>query len=576
MSIRYRLPLAAMLALLLAVGSGCTSAPERVETAPVSETATDTGPEPPQVELTSKLLYQLLVAEFSGQQGALRLSADTYLEAAQRTRDYRLARRATRIAIYARENTMALKAARLWVELDPGDEEAHKSVAALLIATGEQDKAQDHLQWLLNHEKQRGNNGYMLIASLLATDPDKQRAMHTMDALTADATKDPDALFARAHLASELGDVKRTQTELHRLLSIAPDHTQGLILQARVLNELGDTDGALKSINQALSLSPDNHQLRLTYARMLVDARRLKEARKQFKILGKAAPRDADVIYALGLLAMEAGDLDDAEAQFKKLLQLQEREEESRFALAQIAEERKQYDKAIEWFSSIAQGERYIEAHLHAARLIAKQQGLEQARRYLRELETQNDDERVDLYLAEAELFNKGGEHQKAMEVYNEGLQQFPDNTDLLYARGMTAEKLDRLDAMEQDFRRILKLKPDDAHTLNALGYTLVDRTDRLQEGFDYIKRAYKQQPEDVAILDSMGWALYRLGRLEEALDYLQRAADKLRDGEIAAHLGEVMWVSGKKEEARKIWQKALELSPDHKVLQQTIQRFNP
>jgi len=572
----YRLLLAAMLSLLLPVLSACSGTTVRDEVPAATQDTNTAEPTPPEVELTPELLYQLLVAEFSGQQGALRLSAATYLEAAHRTRDYRLARRATRIAIYARESAIALDAARLWVELDPANNEAHKSAAALLLSTGESAQARPHLEKLLQSERQDSNHGYLLVATLLAGDQDKERALATMAELVAAQPENPDALYAHAHLANQLGDNETADAVLQKLLAIDPKHGQGLILRARVRHALGDSEGALESTRQALAIAPDNHQLRLTYARMLVDARRLKEAREQFTILSEATPNDVDVVYALGLLAMEAGDLDAAELHFDKLLLHRQREEESRFAMAQIAEARQHYDEAIDWFSSIAQGERYLEAQLQAARLIAQHRSLEKARNYLRELETQNDDERIQLYLAEAELLNDAEEYQQAMAVYDEGLRRYQDNTDLLYARGLTAEKLDRLDITERDFRRILDQTPDDAHALNALGYTLVDRTERLQEGFGYIERAYKLQPEDVAILDSMGWALYRLGRIEEALDYLQRAAAMLQDGEISAHLGEVLWASGRKEDARHVWEKALEFAPDHKLLQQTIERFNP
>ena len=571
----YRLLLAALLPLLLAAVGGCSTtavhdSAKSAIVAPIPE------PEPPAVELGSELLYQLLVAEFSGQQGALRLSAATYLEAAHRTRDYRLARRATRIAIYARENVIALNAARLWVELEPDNDEAHKSAAALLIAAGENALARPHLEKLVQNARQDSNHGYLLVATLLAADPDKGRALATMAELVASTPEAPHALYAQAYLANQLDNNEAARSALNTLLRLEPEHTQGLILQARVLHELEDIEAALQSMDKALSLSPDNHQLRLTYARMLVDARRLKEARKQFTILSKRTPNDVDVVYALGLLAMEAGDLDAAEGHFNKLLRHREREEESRFAMAQIAEARQQYDKAIEWFSAIAQGERYLEAQLQAARLITEHRGLPEARRYLHELETQNDEERVELLLGEAELLNNAEQHAEAMKVYDEGLTTFAHNTDLLYARALTAEKLDRLDILERDLKFILQREPNDVQTLNALGYTLIDRTERYQEGFELIERAHQLRPDDVAILDSMGWALYRLGRLDEALAYLKSAAAKLRDGEIAAHLGEVLWVSGKRKEANHVWEEALKFAPNNKVLQQTLQRLKP
>ncbi len=566
-----RLPLVALFALI----TGCSStavldspAGSKVETAP--------GPELPVVELSPDLLYQLLLAEFSGQQGALQLSAKTYLDAAQRTRDYRLARRATRIAVYARKSGLALEAAQLWVELDPNNYDAHKSVAALLIASGLTSKARPHLDVLLAPPHQDSNQGYQLVATLLASDPNAKRALRTMAELVAQQPESSHALFAQAHLANQLGDNQVALTVLQQLLAHHPDHSQGVILQAKVLHRLDDVDGAIQSMERALAIAPDNHKLRLTYARMLIDARKLKQARKQFTFLSKAMPNDADVVYALGLLAMEAHDLKEAESHFNKLLTLQQREEESRFAQGQIAEAKGEYEKAIEWFSSIASGERYLEAQLQAARLITEHRSLAQGRTYLRELETQNDDERIQLYLAEAELLIDQQLFNEAMEVYAEGLQTYVDNTDLLYARALTGEKMGRLDILERDLKQILKQHPNDSRTLNALGYTLADRTDRYQEAYDYIERAYKQKPDDVAFIDSMGWVLYRLGRLDEAEEYLQRAAAILRDAEIAAHFGEVLWVNGKPEQARKVWQEALEYAPEHDILQRTIKRFLP
>ncbi len=570
----YRLLAAATLAMLLTTVAGCTSSPTR--DAPAAVAPSTPSPTPPEVALDPTLLYQLLLAELSGQEGALRLSASTYYEVAQRTRDYRVARRATRIAVYARENSIALKAALLWVELEPQSGEAHKSVAALLISAGKSEQARPHLMQLLQQQRQDSNHGYLLVATLLANDPQGERALATMGELVSGEPDNPHAIYAHAYLANQLGELRTAQQLLQKLLRLRPKHTQGLILHARVMHAQGQTEASLQSMKRALKSSPDNHQLRLTYARMLIDARRFKEARRQFTRLSKIEPDDVDVRYALGLLALESGDLDEAEQHFSRLLGQRQREEESRFAMGQIAEARKQYDKAIDWYSSIAQGERYIEAQLQAARLIAQQRGMEPARTYLHELETQNDAERAQLYLVEGELLSDAGQHQAAIKVFDQGLKQHPGDIDLLYARALTAEKIDRLDILERDLKAILKRDPNHVQTLNALGYTLADRTQRFEEAYDYIRRAYHQRPDDSAILDSMGWILYRMGRLEEALEFLRRAAVKQQDGEIAAHLGEVLWMSGNQEEARRIWDRALKFAPQHPILQRTIKRFTP
>lgn len=576
MSTTYRLLFAGALLTL----AGCSAMPQqgqKQEEVPVAAEVEETVEGPlPAVQLTPELLYKLLLAEFSGQRGALRLSADIYLKTAQETRDPRLAQRATRIAIYARDTETALTASLLWVELSPENYDAHQSTAALLIRDNRIDEAIPHLEKVLEVTPGDSSHGYMLVANLLSREQDKARAMAVMEQLISGHRDDPNALYALAHLANQLEQNEKAEQILRTLLAKHPEQTRALLLQASVLHNQGKGEAALASLHQALEQNPDNDQLRLTYARMLVEAGHLAQARQEFRILDQRQPGNADVIYALGLLALEADETDDAASYFSQLVNDSEREEEARFALGQIAEERKQPAEAIKWYQSVPRGERYMDAQLQAARLIAREQGFDEARRYLQGLPLSTSEEQIQRYLAEAELLSGEERYEEAMALYDEALVLFIDNSQLLYARALTAEKVDRLDILEQDLKRILSKDPNNAQALNALGYTLTDRTNRHQEALDYIERAYRQLPEDPAILDSMGWVNFHLGRLDEAEKYLKQAAEKLKDGEIAAHLGEVLWTNGHKEEAKKVWNEALKFAPDHKVLQQTIERFNP
>jgi len=568
-----------LIAALLGI-AGCSEMPspppqDTQAAEPVDSRAQEENtPALPAVELTPERLYQLLLAEFAGQSGELPLSADLYLKLARETEDPRLAQRATRIAIYGRDEVTALAAAELWVTLRPEDIDAQQSLAALLIRSKRENEAIPHLEKVLSLLPSDSSHGYLVVANLLAREQDKDHALKVMGQLIAPHKADPNALYAYAHLANELDKNDEAAATLAELLKKHPEMTQALLLQAKVLHGLGKEEEALESLRLALRQAPDNDQLRLTYARMLVDARHLPEARKQFRLVNRHQPDNSDVLYALGLLAMEADDLDDADIQFTQLVATGEHEAEARLALGQIAEARKQPKEAIEWYQSVPQGENYMAAQLQAARLIAREQGIEAARNALHQLPLHTPEERIQRYLAEAELLRDENRPEEAMEVYDEGLALFIDNTDLLYARALTAEKLDRLDILERDLNRILAKDPNNAQALNALGYTLTDRTDRHQEALGYIKKAYQQHPDDPAILDSMGWVMYHLGQPEKALEYLQRAAAKLDDGEVSAHLGEVLWQLGRKDEARKVWDKALKFAPDHKVLQQTIERF--
>lgn len=563
--------------ILLAALTGCaTMEPEPPQSADEPELPENENL--PQVEMSAGLFYKLLVAEFAAQQGQPRLAAEAYLSGAQETGDPRLARRATQAAVYARDSATAISAAQLWVELQPENLDAHQSLAALLIRSGQSDKALPHLEKIIAFSPQgKPGHGYQLVANLLATAEDPQQAMQYMEQLTAAHPDEPEALYAHARLANEVGEREKAAALLQRLLEQQPQHHEGLILQARVFHALGREEQALQNLHKALEQDADNDAMRLSYARMLVDAQQLEEARRQFKILNRRLPENTDVIYALGLLALEAEDIDDAEPYFMDLVRLGARDSEARFALGQIAQVRERPQEAIDWFKSVPQGDRYLDAQISAAQLIATEEGIDNALEYLQQLPLNTPEERLARYMAEAELYASVERYEDAMAIYDEALQHFEENTQLLYARAITAEKIDRIDLLEQDLKQILALDPDNAQALNALGYTLADRTERYEEALRYVEQAHAQKPDDPAILDSMGWALYRLERYDEALGYLRRAAEQLpHDPEIAAHLGEVLWVSGRQQQAREVWAAALKIAPEHKILKQTVERFDP
>lgn len=568
-----------MTALLLLGLSGCAAMPPAPEQAPVSPTMAEqpATTEAPKSELTADLMFKLLVAEFAAQEGQLRLSAEAYLRSAEETRDPQLARRATQAAIYAHDIKTALTAAILWVELDPNEISARQSLAAILIRSGHNDEAMPHLRKIVElTDKNERAESFHILARQLAHSRDAAQALQQMQELTTSSRNSPSALYATAWLANQLGKNETAREQLQQLLKKEPKNSEALILQARVMHGLGHDDKAVESLRRALALDPENDQMRLTYARMLIDTKKLKQARKEFRKLNQRLPDNSDVIYALGLLAMEADDTEDAEPYFMDLLRLGEREDEARFALGQLAQQRKQTDEAIKWFQSVPQGERYLEAQSHAAQLIAKNKGVDQALTYLRTLNLITAEDKIQRYQAEAQLLASSMRLNDAMAIYDEALDHYPDNAELLYARALIAESIGRLDLLERDLKRILHKDPNNVQALNALGYTLADRTDRHEEAFSYIKQAYELRSNDPAILDSMGWSLYHLGRLDEALEYLRRAAGMLRDAEISAHLGEVLWASGKQKEARKVWDEAIKLEPEHRVLKETMQRLNP
>jgi len=244
--------------------------------------------------------------------------------------------------------------------------------------------------------------------------------------------------------------------------------------------------------------------------------------------------------------------------------------------LAEIAEETRRYDEAIARYREVTEGEgeRAWLAKLRIAAIMGKQGKVEAARQYLGTLESDDHEQEIQLKQAEAQLLQDARDYQGAYGVLTAALADDPDSAELLYDVAMVAEKLNRLDEAESRLKRVIELKPDNAQALNALGYTLVDRTQRAAEGLQLIEKAHALAPADPFILDSMGWAHFRLGHLDESEKFLRRALAERPDPEIAAHLGEVLWAKGERDRAQEIWQSQLKETPDNPVLLDTVRRL--
>ena len=281
------------------------------------------------------------------------------------------------------------------------------------------------------------------------------------------------------------------------------------------------------------------------------------------------------MLYAAGLLALEAGDTGAARERFRRLLALGQRREQARFYLGRATEAEGDYDRALDWYRQVG-GQLRGDAQLRIATVLAAQGRLEDARRHLQGLRQRQPDMAVPSFAVEGDILRNAGRPEESLDLLTRALDQHPDASDLRYSRAMTAIGLDRIGQAVSDLEHILELEPENAQVLNALGYTLVDSTERVDEGAELIRRAFELNPDDPAIIDSMGWAAYRQGRPEEALAYLRQAHGMIDDAEIAAHLGEVLWTLGQRDEARAVWQDALEADPDHPVLRRTMERLLP
>ena len=313
----------------------------------------------------------------------------------------------------------------------------------------------------------------------------------------------------------------------------------------------------------------------MAYARLLMEVRQYDKALSQFELLSAREPENTDISYALGLLYLQSNRLEESETLFRKLSRQDHLTDSANYYLGRIAEEKRNYNEAGAWYQGVHQGEHYFDAQVRLAMLLARAGQVDAARKHLRSIQPQSAQQALILIQAEGDMLIAAEQYEAAVAVYTRALGDRYD-ADLLYARAMAAEKLGRLDILEADLRTILEREPEHAQALNALGYTLADATDRYDEAYDLIKKALALRPNDFYILDSMGWVLYRLGRLDEAIEYLSKALSIRQDPEIAAHLGEVLWVRGKREQAKQVWEAALQQTPEDSRLLDVIERFNP
>jgi len=555
-------------------------APETAAKPPLPKVVTRK-PEPrepplPAVELSESLLFKITLAEIAAQRGQPHVAVPAFLEVARETRDPRIARRATEIAWNARFLPAALEAATLWLQADPESTRARQTVISLLVNQSRLDDAQPHLEKWLSGDPENVGQNFLQLYSLLSGHQDKAAIQRLIARLVSFHPQVPEASLALAQAAWNADDVATALKSSREALRLRPGWELAALFQAQALQR-DSVDEAAAFLGDFVKTHPGARDARLNYARLLVRAQRYPEARKQFEILLGEAPNNAEIAMAVATLSMQAKDYAAADTQLRRALEIGAKDPDMvRMYLGQVNEELKRDSEALKWYSSITHGAQFIPAQARYAGVLARQGRLQDARKHLHGVNPGDVRQRMQLTLAEAGLLRESGAYQEAFDFLGEALSRSPDSPDLLYDHAMAAEKVNRLDVLETNLRRLIALQPDHAHAHNALGYTLADRNQRLPEARTLIETAHRLAPNDPYILDSLGWVLYRLGENEAALGHLRRAYEMRPDGEIAAHLGEVLWILGRRDEAQKIWTDALRVQPKNEALQGTIKRFAP
>lgn len=528
----------------------------------------------PKQELTAPVLFDYLVGETALQRGYPEIAVKNYLKLAKITRDHRIAQRATEIALGLQYPFAAEKAASMWTEFDPESGSANQTAAALLINRGKLNEARPYLVKLMASEETLVDNAFMQLNTLLSRHANKVEVFELVQHLAEPYAKIPEAHFAVSQSAWFAGQFDVALNEMEQALALRPDWETAAIYQGQILRRQSYADAA-EFYQKFLKKYATANDTRVAYIRMLMEEGKFDQAREQRELLLKNNPSNADVALAVGLLSIDLDDLDVAEENLKVAVDLGYKDKSLiNFHLAQIYEESQRIELAKDAYFKVTSGGSFLPAQIQYAVLLARQGNLNEARHHIQQLPAANELQTAHLILAEAQLLRESNEHQEVFDLLSRGLEKLPNSPEILYDHALAADKVGKFDILEQNLQKLIQLKPNHAHAYNALGYSLAERGERLPEALKLIKRAVELSPGDAFIMDSLGWIYYRMGNIQDGLNYLNQAYAARPDPEIAAHLGEVLWVQGAESDAKKIWQSALKDYPENEVLLETMERL--
>ncbi|MDD2721348.1 MAG: tetratricopeptide repeat protein [Gallionella sp.] len=566
--------------LLLA---GCAQLPKPAQPEP-AEPVAQAAPEPkvepapvlPSIELSRELLYEMLLTEFASQRGHTTLAMEGSTDLAQKTRDPRLAKRAAQLTLQSGDMNRSIEAFRFWQEVDPQAVVAPRLLASMLLRGGKLDEARVELLKVIEDDPTQADKLFMQLYPVLSAYPEPVAALKLARELAQACANVAESHWLVAQLAQKNGDEALALNEVRQARQIAPDWDMAVMLEALLLRKPEPQQG-LELLKQYLGSHPQAREVRMQYARSLLEQAQYKPAREEFRTLLKENPDNVQLAFAVALISIQMKEPQGAEGQLKQALTLAGKDQDAiEYFLGQLAEAADKPGQALPHYREVKGGEYRFTAQMRAVSLLEKLGDSKQAREYLQTIKPENNQQRAQLVLTEAQQLGREQKFAQAYEVLQRGLEVLPHQTELLYEAAMMADKLGKYEASEQLLRKLIKVKPDHAHAYNALGYSLLERNVRTSEALALVEKALQLAPGDAAIMDSVGWGYYRAGRLDDSVAMLRRALGENPDPEIAAHLGEVLWAKGDREAATKLWRDSFKAHPDSLPLQAVMKRFLP
>ncbi len=521
-------------------------------------------------EFNRESIYELLVAELAGQQGQFDLALNNYIKQARLNRDPAIAERATRVAQYLRSVEGITEAAGLWIETDPENAEPYQISASILLHQKRYEEAMPLVERALEFDRPR------MLAVIRGQIPEMPNEVISgyINLFTQLLDKEPnqtDVLVTQGLLYKQQKNLDAALDAYETALAIDARSADAIAQKAELLRLRGQFTQALQTLAPALKSQPDNQSLMILNTQLLFQSGQIEKGVAQAQEILAINNKDYQLKFYLALLLLENNRGDDAQILLNELLEQNSNDTRPYFYLGTIAQQQGQIDQAIDHYLKVDDPATTFQAIGRVSALLDSPEDRERLTGIIGDLRKTRPDLASQLYTMEAEWLNLHNFTDDALVVLEEALTRYSDDVNLLYTRAMMLESIDFARA-EEDLRKILEIEPDSSLAMNALGYTLTIHTERYEEAYELIAKALEIRPNDPAIIDSMGWVLFKLQRYEESIQYLQRAYDEIKDGEVIGHLVRAYWANGDKQKARALLDEALAKDPDNSHLQEAAQ----
>ena len=570
--------------------SGCALNPEKItnespssesEVTPTETVSPEKKSEPTftapkqKTAIDPDIMYLMLAGELAMQRQQYGLAYEAYMELNRRVHDPKFAELAAKLALQIKDVNKTNKAVTAWASQEPQNVTVRKVAALSALRSQNKYLAVKELTALLSAEPENFENALLELSSILQKENRGKFIYDVLEILTTKTQSSKAVIyFVQSLLSMQMKNYAQAAKHIEKTLELEPEWEHPLIIQAQLAAMANDFTKTKTLLHSAIQKHPNNFGFKKLLAQTFIKTGEYEQAAEIYQTLITQNAKDGESYIALALLNIQLNKDDNAQTILKTLAEQPEWKMQSDFYLGKIEEKQGHQEAAIALYDQVADGAFALDAAMSSINLLIKAQKYEDVDTRLSALIKQFPQQKQRIVLTQTSLYNQQNKHEKAFDLLSETLIDLPEDKELLYARALIAEELGKSDVLESDLKKILSKAPDSAQALNALGYTLLQDSKHLQEAKKYLNRAIKLQPNEPAIMDSFGWLQFKLGKPQQALIYLQSAYEKQASGEIAAHLCEVLWTIGHKEEAEQLFEEALKASPSDAYLNAFKNRF--